>query len=234
MNFIVVDDIEFFRNKIKENIIKFSFSSSLELNYYIFDEYNTNFKKISKSSLENKIYILDIETPKNNGINIARQIRKTDEGSTIIFLTSYEDTYSSELLRSSLNFRFVSKNEMFSGGLIDCFKIVEEGLTSSSYTITFKDMYKPYSIKYEDILYIKAQNKKTIIKTINKEIETRKTLDWFLKNLPEYFLKSHRSCIVNANNIFMFRKKIVFQNGDETELLSKGYKPKLKEFFKMK
>ena len=81
INFIVVDDMEFFREQINDVILSFSMKSNIPTNKYIFDEYNKNFRKISNSKLENKIYVLDIETPKHNGIEEAKKIRKKDENS---------------------------------------------------------------------------------------------------------------------------------------------------------
>lgn len=62
INFIVVDDIEFFREKIKNTILHFSFNCNVEIKNYMFDEYNYDFRKITNKKIENKVYILDIET----------------------------------------------------------------------------------------------------------------------------------------------------------------------------
>lgn len=111
VNFIAVDDVKFFREQIKDVIIKFSIKADVEVKIFSFEEYNAEFKKTTKMNLQNKFYILDIETKKNNGIDAVRQIRKTDYENPIIFSSMYERRYGGELLRSNLKFDFVSKTE---------------------------------------------------------------------------------------------------------------------------
>lgn len=232
INFIVVDDMEFFREQINDVILSFSMKSDIPTNKYIFDEYNKNFRKISNSKLENKIYVLDIETPKHNGIEEAKKIRKKDENSTIIFLTSYESTYYPSLLRSEMKYNFVSKQELFKIILVNYFNIIADNICSYKNNLVFNDHSALISIKFEDILYIYSQNNKNIIKTINNEISVSKSLDFLLSRLPKNFVRSHRACIVNIKKIIYIKNKIIFSNGEEINLLSRTYKNIVIESYK--
>lgn len=232
INFIVVDDMEFFREQINDVILSFSMKSDIPTNKYIFDEYNKNFRKISNSKLENKIYVLDIETPKHNGIEEAKKIRKKDENSTIIFLTSYESTYYPSLLRSEMKYNFVSKQELFKIILVNYFNIIADNICSYKNNLVFNDHNALISIKFEDILYIYSQNNKNIIKTINNEISVSKSLDFLLSRLPKNFVRSHRACIVNIKKIIYIKNKIIFSNGEEINLLSRTYKNIVIESYK--
>lgn len=232
INFIVVDDMEFFREQINDVILSFSMKSNIPTNKYIFDEYNKNFRKISNSKLENKIYVLDIETPKHNGIEEAKKIRKKDENSTIIFLTSYESTYYPSLLRSEMKYNFVSKQELFKIILVNYFNIIADNICSYKNNLVFNDHSALISIKFEDILYIYSQNNKNIIKTINNEISVSKSLDFLLSRLPKNFVRSHRACIVNIKKIIYIKNKIIFSNGEEINLLSRTYKNIVIESYK--
>lgn len=224
INFIAVDDIEFFRDEINDAILAFSMKTDIPINKYIFDEYNKDFRKISNSKLENKIYILDIETPKHNGIDEAKKIRKKDENSTIIFLTNYESTYYPTLLRSNIKYNFVSKGEVFKIILNNYFKIVANNIYSPKGKLMFNDHNALINISYEDIIYIYSRNNKNIIKTINNEISTRKSLEFLLSKLPKYFVKSHRACLINIKRVIYIRKEIIFSDGSKTDLLSRTYK----------
>ena len=224
INFIAVDDIEFFRDEINDAILAFSMKTDIPINKYIFDEYNKDFRKISNSRLENKIYILDIETPKHNGIDEAKKIRKKDENSTIIFLTNYESTYYPTLLRSNIKYNFVSKGEVFKIILNNYFKIVANNIYSPKGKLMFNDHNALINISYEDIIYIYSRNNKNIIKTINNEISTRKSLEFLLSKLPKYFVKSHRACLINIKRVIYIRKEIIFSDGSKTYLLSRTYK----------
>lgn len=232
INFIVVDDMEFFREQINDVILSFSMKSDIPTNKYIFDDYNKSFRKISNSKLENKIYVLDIETPKHNGIEEAKKIRKKDENSTIIFLTSYESTYYPSLLRSEMKYNFVSKQELFKIILVNYFNIIADNICSYKNNLVFSDHNALISIRYEDILYIYSQNNKNIIKTINNEISVSKSLDFLLSKLPKNFVRSHRACIVNIKKIIYIKNKIIFSNGEEINLLSRTYKNIVIESYK--
>lgn len=224
INFIVVDDMKFFREQINEAILSFSMKSDIPTNKYIFSEYDENFKKVSNSKLENKIYVLDIETPKHNGIDEAQKIRKKDEDSTIIFLTNYESTYYPTLLRSNMKYNFISKGEVFKVILNNYFDIVADNIYSSKGKLTVGDHDALINIKYEDIIYIYSKDNKNIIKTKSNEIMVRKSLKFLLSKLPDYFVRSHRACIVNIKHIIYIRKEILFSDGSKIDLLSRTYK----------
>ena len=86
INFIIVDDINFWINCVEDKINKVLFKSEVNYKTHKFNDYNSDFYNIVFSNLENKVYILDIETESANGIDVARQMRNNDKTSDIIFL----------------------------------------------------------------------------------------------------------------------------------------------------
>lgn len=58
-----------------------------------------------------------------------------------------------------------------------------------------------FFIKLDNIWYIEKFGNKTIIKTSNEEFEIRLSLKDFINILPDYFMKSHRSYIINTKKI---------------------------------
>ena len=101
INFIIVDDNCIWLEQISSIIDKIMIKTNFEYDKKGFTEYDDNFYKYSIQNLENKIYILDIETNKNNGIDVARSIRRKDRDATIIFLTAYKD-YGNKVLTSMI------------------------------------------------------------------------------------------------------------------------------------
>lgn len=234
INFIVVDDIEFFREQINDAILLFSIKSDIPTKIYIFDDYNRDFKKISNSMIENKIYVLDIETPKHNGINEALKIREKDKVSAIIFLTSYETNYYPALLRSNIKFNFISKSEAFKTILYNYFCIVADNIYYNKSNLIFNDHGAFICIGINDIILIYSENNKNIIKTKYNKIVVSKSLDFLLSKLPKYFMRSHRACVVNIKKISYIKNEIVFSDGTKTSLLSRTYKKKIiDEFLKI-
>lgn len=221
MNFIVVDDIEFFRKQVHNTIIRFNAKVDVKNNSYIFNEYNDDFKKISKEKLQNKVYILDIETKKSNGIDEARKIRLFDQTSPIIFLTLYENTYCGELLRSRLSFIFISKTDKtdFNKILLDYFLKLYYDLKSK--TIKLDNTKTICNIPYKDILYFYSNDGKTIVKTFNSDIPIKLSLIKLSKILNDDFFQVHRAYIANLKNIVFIGKKIIFIDGTELTNISK-------------
>ena len=78
--------------------------TNYEYNKKVFEEYNKIFNSYIEKELENKIYILDIRTQNKNGIDAARKIRLYDKDAIIIFLTAYEEEYSSKILKVSFRY----------------------------------------------------------------------------------------------------------------------------------
>ena len=140
INFIIVDDLNFWINCVEDLINKVLFNSNLNYKIHKFNDYNDDFYNVVLASLENKVYILDIETENENGIDVARKIRNTDKQSEIIFLTAYStDEYISKFLKNSIRaLAFIDKNE------IDILNDLLKDIIKKSYFFLFK--VKTYNI----------------------------------------------------------------------------------------
>ena len=233
INFIIVDDLNFWINCVEEKINKVLFNSNLNYKIHKFSDYNNDFYNIVLANLENKVYILDIETESENGIDVARKIRNTDKLAEIIFLTAYSnDEYISKFLKNSIRaLAFIDKNEIdiLNDLLEDIIKNFTLGKILKINTISNYNI-----IKIQDILFVEIKNRKTIIHTINSNIKTSKNLLYIenkLKHECDFFVRTHRACIVNLNNVISFdfkEKKITFFNNKKCHLLSKSYKNNIK------
>lgn len=74
-----------------------------------------------------------------------------------------------------------------------------------------------------DILYCKADNVYVIISTLNKNISIRSTLSSLEEQLPDKFLRTHRSFIVNKEKVSAIKPQSVFIGNVEIPL-SKTYR----------
>lgn len=232
INFIIVDDLNFWINCVEERINKILFNSKLNYKIYKFNDYDNDFFNIVYKNLENKVYILDIEVKSGNGIDTARKIRNIDKISEIIFLSLYNNKYINKFLTSSIKaIGFIDKNN------IDVLNnILEEFINNFNLDKVIKiNTISSYNIiKVKDILYVETRNRKTIIHTLNSIIKTSKNLHCIedkLKKESDFFVRTHRACIVNLNNVISFNfkeKKIIFFNNKRCYLLSKSYKNYIK------
>ena len=233
INFIVVDDIDFFRKQIKSVIIRFSIKTDEEIKLHIFEEYNSDFRKTTRLKLKNKFYILDIETPRHNGIDEVRQIRKTDSESPVLFSSMYERNYGGELLRSNLKFDFVSKidNIGFERALFtEIMYLYNEIIYLPKLTLNSNNSLS--NVPYRSISYIESINGEINIKTRNGKVPIKISLVKLEKELPTYFFQCHRSYIVNLKNVIYIGKKIIFDDGSEITKISKYRRKELIKRYK--
>ena len=231
LNVIICDDNQRDLFKVETIIDKFMKRNKYEYNKHIFKDYNESFMNIIKSKLPFKIYILDIETPSRSGIDVAREIRKKDLESIIIFLTGHDELG-----------RVILQNDLMFLSFVNKFDNIENRLSNILYKainiIKYKKIIKieegnnTYSIDINDIIYFSKDtfSRKTTIKTDYTEYCVRKSLLDICDLLDDRFIRTHRACIVNKNRISRIdkvNKIIYFDNGYSTDLLSDKYKKEM-------
>lgn len=229
MNFIICDDSYGIVDKVSKIITMYMMSTDIEYHTHCFHDYDENFEKIITSDLPFKVYILDIEMPSNSGIVMARKIRSFDNNSIIIFLTGHEELGLTILKEELLILSFINKFDNYEDRVLSCIKKTLSILDQKQVLkIKYNDVI--YNISSSDILYITRDSidRKTIIKTDYEEIKVNKTIIEIIENLDRRFIQTHRSCYVNNDRITKVEKdKIIFDNGETTDLLSAKYKKEI-------
>lgn len=193
-----------------------------------------------KKDLENKIYILDIETFKNNGLVIARQIRTFDINSFIIVLSGYSKKYSSDALKGSiLFFAYLSKEDDYLTKLFQVFTDIIK-LLNFKQVIEFRDSNLITTISLNKILFITTDkvNRKTIVNCSKIKHSFNISLKEIYLKLDKRFVYSHRSYIINTQRIKFINfktKEITFDNNFVLkDCISRDYKKNLKNIKKDK
>lgn len=229
VNFVVCDDnkddLKFVSNTIDSVMMK----NKMEYKKHLFNDYNNDFEKTAiNNKLPNKIYILDIQTQKKSGIDVAREIRKNDVDSIIIFLTSFNELGMIVLNSELMILTFINKMDNRDGRLKSAIEKALKILGAKN-VIRFNDHGVIYTIPANDILYITRDTieRKCIIKTDYNDFKVKKSLTELSNTLGENFVETHRSCIVNMSRVRKIDKKkriITFDNNEKTDLLSESYK----------
>lgn len=228
INVIICEDNIKDRKRTIKVVNDFFKKRKLEHKLHLYEDYNENFYNIIKSTLPFKIYLLDIETPSRSGIDVAREIRKKDVESVIIFLTAHEELTSTASKNELMFLNYINKFDNFD-------KILISSLNKSLKSFKKKQMVKiidkniSYTIDLDNILYISKDSyeRKTIIKTDYNEIKINKTLIETVKLLDGRFIQTHRSCYINNDRKYkvdLTNKIITFDNGETIDLLSDKYK----------
>jgi len=228
VNVIICDDNNKDRNNIEKMTKNFMEKKKIEYNIYSFDDYNKKFYNVLESKIPFKIYLLDIETPSRSGIDVAREIRRKDVDSVIIFLTAHEELGNIVLKNDLMFLSFINKFDDLENRLN---KSLDKSLNllRTKNTIRFNDRNVLYTININDILYITKDSfeRKTIIKTDYTEFKVNKTLAQIIDMLDDRFIQTHRACYINDDRkvkIDRAHRIITFDNGETTDLLSDKYR----------
>lgn len=230
-NFIVVDDDKYFSDKV-EKLIKKEFKKS-KFSIFKFDDYNNQFYNITDRLLKNKIYILDIEVPSSDGISIAREIRRKDNESTIIFISGYEKEYSRMIMKSTIAaFCLLYKFGSFEAEFTARLKELKQRVNIKKF-INLDLNGTIYQFLEENIIFLESDDRKTIIHTNKTSVAVSTTLNDLELMLSENFIRTHKACVVNTDYILSYNlNKIVFTNNNSTDLITRKYKENLDKYFK--
>ena len=228
INFIVCDDHKYIRESVEKVIDQVMMKNSNAYKKHMFEDYNEDFNKIISSKLASKIYILDIETKTSSGVLVADKIRENDIDSIIIFLTSHEEK-AYDIIKSQLMcLTFISKKDSYIK-LLKQTIIKAISMIGKKQAIRFRHQGVLYTLPVPDILYITRDSveRKTLIVTDYGEYLHPSNLGKVADELKDTFIQTHRACFINKERyreINMRKKKIIFDNGEETNLLSDSYK----------
>lgn len=107
------------------------------------------------------------------------------------------------------------------------FKFEKRNPPSTASTICIKSYSDYQFVALHDIVYLKADNNTTDIQLINgKTVNAYKTLKHFENTLPFYFLRIHKSYVVNINHVsrIHFSKSKCYLNYNEIIPFSINYR----------
>lgn len=147
------------------------------------------------------IIFLDIEMGKENGITVARKIRKSDKNVLIVYFTSHE-IYMQESFEVR-PFRFLVK-PVEEKRLAVCFLDAYEEIRSNDSYFRYNYQRVGHKVLIQDILYFESNRRKIYIVTEKEKFELYGKLNEIessLKNCKVVFLRVHQSFLVNYKHV---------------------------------
>jgi len=176
-------------------------SSEQKIRFETFSKASELIAAVEKQHDRYDIILLDINIDEDNGIDVAKQIRKYNEELLIIFITSFleyaPDGYGVKA------FRYILKpinSEVLKADIRSAIEELQKD-KEMSFSITSKGLYK--KILVNDIVYFESSNRKVSIKDITgDEIEYYSKLDDIeSQDLFVNFIRPHQSYLVNILHI---------------------------------
>jgi len=161
-----------------------------------------------------------------NGLEIAKILRKENNYTAIIFISS-DANFVYEAFKVS-PYRFllmpVDKAKLF-GVMNEFFE--EYG---KNYPLWIKSRDDTFCLSTGDIYYLEADNKHCFIHLENEQISCNRTMARVFDVLPKYcFLKINRAFIINLNFVVRYNSDLVYLKNGEQLHISRNYFKSFKE-----
>lgn len=198
VNIAIVDD-EKIQVELLEKYVS-SWASEKKVRVFIEKFYNTESFEFSWSM--NKKYdvlLLDIQMPEQNGVELAKKIRKEDSMISIIFITAVSDFIQEGYEVAAINYLIKPVEEQ---KLDECLSRAADKIQNEEKTIIIEVDGAFNRIKQKDILYIEAFAHSIDINIINRKYTVRKSISEIEKELDgKSFIRCHRSYIAGLRYI---------------------------------
>lgn len=230
---------------------------NLEMVEYALDtEYEVILIKNAKAALNYlrehtpDLILLDIMMPEMDGIEVYRHIREMKDKADIpvIFLTSANDVETEESCFDMGAVDFISKPfepKIVLKRVTRTLELLRKGKNTDSYTAvaptesikedagrTLAVIVNGMNVQLyqKDIYYIEVFGNTCIIRTTNRELSVRETLEHMQEKLDDSFLRTGRSFILNVQYVAEIADDIVImKNGKHIKLPRRNKKELMKE-----
>lgn len=222
----IIDDQKDFIKLISDVVKRFYEKRGSIYKIYLYDSGERFLFQLEE--LKCDIYILDIEMPGKNGLQLAEKIRKYNEHAIIIFVTCYSK-YALKAYEVEA-YKYILKDQI-NIKLEETLDKIEKKLEVDDkdyYIINTKVRYE--KIYYKEILYIYKEGKNSIIVKTNETTFLRSSIQDVYKELdPNQFIFIDRGCLVNIAHIMrIYSNEMYIRNGDKL-VISRVHVNKVKE-----
>lgn len=202
INIAICDDKVEFSSKLEMLLIDIVKEEKIQADIDVYQSGNELLHKLQKDKCYYDMIFLDIEMKGMDGLETAKEIRKQDKITMLIYVTSHK-SYAIEAYEVQ-PFRFLLKP--IDGNVIyPCFLQAYEKIMSGEFYFQYKFQKNYYKILVSDILYFESE--KRIIWIHLKNGTTRKFYDK-LNNIEKQmkkekvdFYRLHKSFLVNSRYI---------------------------------
>lgn len=218
MNIAVCDDEKIVREQMREWIKEQCPGSEV-------DTYGSG-EELFLKKIKYDIIFLDIQMEGMNGIETARQIRKTDGDAVLIFITGMKE-YVFEAFDVAA-FHYLLKplqKEKFHEVLKRAEKEAVKNRECSEKKLMVRIRGSNMLIDLKDIRYIESQKRKAEIHVSGEVLEMYATMKELEQQLDESFYRCHRSYFVNMAYISEYNSDSISLTDGEEVYLAKGKYP---------
>lgn len=220
MHIAICDDESYFRKVLQEQLTIYSNEYGYD---FVFYEYKDGLDLLA-SKLVFDLIFMDYQMRQINGIDTVGTLRKRNDNTKVVFVSSYKDVVFESMKVQT--FRFLVKPldkeklyEALNSVIIENQKIAQ---------IVVKDEIneKRVTIAESEIIYAQADNIYTTVVTTQGFFKYPNNITTLENELiGDFFFRSNRSYLVNFNYISSYsNKEVVFSNGQKAVIAKLKFK----------
>lgn len=171
-----------------------------------------NADELLQKNLIYDILLLDIQMPGQNGIELAKTLRKDGLNSALIFITALKEHVFDVFEVDALDYICKPINEMRLEKTLE--KALQKIKTNEDNYLLIKTMNCCKAVKISNIFYCEVINRKIYLYTKDDVIVYYSKLADIIKQLDNRFVRCHRSYLVNMDYLIEYtNRQITLVNG---------------------
>ena len=227
INIAICEDEHEQTEYVKMLVNKWADENNTEINIDMFDSAE-NFKASWSESKKYDILLLDIQMSGQNGVELAKELRRTDSQTVIIFITAISDYLQDGYDVSALHYIIKPIKENKFCEILDK---AYRNITQAKKFLIVNSEGKNYRILFGDILYIEAVRNYVVIAAVDGEYEVRNNISKIEEELDNSFFRCQRSYIVMLKHVkYISKTEVLLDSGKIIPLRRNIYKDIYKAF----
>lgn len=194
-----IKNLKIIAKLLERELIKQNFNAEITL---ITDNQKDIYDAILRRDIDVLFLDIDFKNRGQNGLDFANSLRDINKEFILIFLSAHQRYMHVSFFAKVFDYLVKPLNIDTAENIVN--RLKDE--FDNNYN-KFFHLNKWLSIRTDDILYIERIGNNSIVYTKDNSYSTYLNLERLLENLPKYFVKSHRSFIVNTKKIISIDKK---------------------------
>ena len=179
------------------------------------------------------VALLDIVLDDESGIDLGVYLRQKMPETRTIFISGYQSKVA-EIFFSVSPFGFIDK-PIKPEVLFRYLKMVKEDKNSLDACFAYTEKGHGKRIRYRDIIYVESNRERILINTVDYCFHVWKKLSEVEDDFPDYFVRCHKSYLVNMKYIRNYEKQIfTLVNGREISISRSKKNETEMKYFKFK
>ncbi|MBD5111545.1 MAG: response regulator transcription factor [Ruminococcaceae bacterium] len=224
MKIAICEDEQNWIDSLKQ--LLFEYFNQRHIDYYL--SVFSNGAELMENPKSYDIIFMDYQMDGLNGIEVSRQIRKVNNNSTIVFISSFPNVAIDAFEVDAFRFlvKPIDKEKLF-----QTLDLIRKRMESDDYLV-IKSRTETTSIRMSEIILCESDGRHSLIYTTHGITNISKNIKEIEHQLPnENFFRCHKAYIVSFAHIRTFSNTEVMLDNGKSAFISRNYLTKFRNAF---